>query len=124
MIINPANATASVRVLLIRDNFCSGAAPAVTDVLQTASVLAPINITAFPNRFKVLFDVRRDMSINGNEIVAVKKYSKDTNHVKFIGTSGAIASAGAGTLFLILLSDQATNKPTVDYYFRLRYVDN
>lgn len=125
--INAAAATTYVRVIIFIDKQANGAAPAGNDLLVTStSVLSPLAI-ANSRRFKVLMDIRKTLSLNGNEIVRYKRFRKLQTHVEFnTGNAGTIADIQTNSLYLMHMSDQPAgmNVPTFSYNVRTRFIDN
>ncbi len=119
-----ASATASqARVIFIWDKQSNGALPAVTDVLQAANTLSSLN-TDFGKRFRVLSDQMYNVSITGNQLQYKKVFRKLSLRTEFGTTAGTIAAINSGTIFLLVISDEATNAPTVFHNTKLRYIDN
>lgn len=121
--INPSATTTWVRCMIFADNDQRGVDPAVTDILETASYISPLNHVV-GKRFKVLYDKVMSLSINGTEARNFKVWIPYNRHVKYTSTAGADASAYEGNLFLLLISNEPTNTPVVSWYHRLRYTDN
>lgn len=123
------NATAintQCRVLLVLDKQSNGAAPVLTDILQTNSPYSPRNLNN-RKRFKILMDKRYSLSTAGPNNTNDSTYMKNVEtHVQFFSTSnlGTIADISSNALYLVHCSDQATNFPTINYYCRVRYLDN
>lgn len=112
-----------IRTLVFRDMEGRGSLPAVTDVLETANVTSPLNHLN-GSRFKILFDKFQGFSNQGTNTQHFKIFRKLNTHLKFQGTTAAQASLDEGAIYVLFISDQATNIPAVTYYSRLRYIDN
>lgn len=119
------------RHMIIVDNESDGALPVITDVLESSSVLSPMNHNN-GKRFTVLRDDLYDINSNSINTAATNfliqrrsdKCFKELNyHIKYDAAAGAIASVKEGNLIGIWLSSSATNA-TLDYNTRLRYIDN
>ncbi len=123
--LDPAKAlTDSVRLIVFSDLENPGATPAVTDVLQSASVLAPFNANNL-KRFLVFED--REVVLDtyaGQRRILVIKHQID-QHLRYRGTTGAIASAAEGALFYLVISSSAVASTSATAVMsRVTYVDN
>lgn len=123
--INASATETFVRLMIFRDNECQGAYPAVTDVLQSASVVSPLNHLN-GKRFKILSDKVYSLSINGRENLSFKHFIKiDKSHCKYNdANAGDVTDQREGALMYLIISNEATNKPSCQLYFRQRFVDN
>jgi hypothetical protein len=114
-----------VRIVLIRDLENVGANPAWTDVFPSAS-LASLQQLLFVNkeRFSILHSealVIQPLSFNG---VCKHVDVPHNGHIKYRGTSAAVASAAEGAIFLLATCSTASNFPNFSYSFRLYYTDD
>lgn len=112
-----------LRIVILRDNMQRGSAPAVTDVLETANVLSPINKDA-DGRFTILKDCM--LTVTADKGMAYRKYYKEIeSHCNYIGTGSTDADQGVGALYILHLSNEASiNYPDLVFNWRLRYLDN
>lgn len=112
-----------VRIILFVDKECDGVAPTVANVLQTTSYLSPLNQN-FSKRFVVLHD--RSMALNdtGENSKPFKFYVKVPFHIHYDGTSANITDAKENQIFLLLISNESTNTPVVNWYARFKWYDN
>lgn len=128
---NPASTSAvGCRILLVRDLQNQGATIAASDVLETVgSSTAPVTYIDYTNgpfsnkRFSIVYD----------KLLTVDQYNPITHdmfksnhdcHVAYRGTTSAVASAGNGSYFLVAVSSDATNLPSIIYSTRMVYTDN
>lgn len=121
---NVAGNNIFVRAIIFADNYQTGTDPTVLNLLETASTNSPLNhVTS--KRFTIYKDFKWTLDLY-NPTKTMKKYIKfpQSTHIKYQNTTGADASNWEGSLYLLLISDQATNKPSVDWYARLRFTDN
>lgn len=123
---NSAAASTNLRIMLVKDNQVNQALPAISDVLEDVSVLGLMNRDN-GKRFKVLFD----KTYSANSFITSQqerrhftKYKKLNMHVKYDGTGGGIADITDNELYLICISDEVTNTPSIFYRARVKYVDN
>lgn len=121
-----AAAESFVRVCVFIDTETRAALPALTDVLLNANVTSMLNMTN-AKRFKILYNKVFAFSINGTTAYEDEFYKKFTNnqHMRW-DTSGSSAQANVdeGHVYLLLLSTEATNVPTVALQARFRFYDN
>ncbi len=116
-----------VRVAIIRDMEGQGTAPACSDIFETVgSSAAPRQPYDWLNRkrFAVLYDMFLTVAPNtgyAREFDFEKELAK---HVLYRGTTAAAASDGEGSIYIVALSDEATNTPSVSYTSRITYTDD
>jgi len=118
------------RVLLVRDLQNQGATITASDVLETVGTsAAPVTYIDYTNgpfsnkRFSVVYD----------RVLTVDQYNPITHdvfksthdcHIAYRGTTSAVASAGNGSYFLVAVSSEPTNAPSIIYSTRMVYTDN
>lgn len=133
----PVSPMSTVRAMIVYDCQPNGATPAVSDILETATIgFQTVSGTAlrYSQRFKVLYDKRWKLN---NQLTATSTttYSEiyDEKYIKInLGTTYADTSTGTitdidtGALFLLLTSDAgvAADNPVLLFYSRVRYTDN
>lgn len=118
---NTSASATFVRIILICDKECDGVAPVVTNVLQTASPYSPLN-QDFSDRFVVIWD--KFFSQDPQKLtMATKKYTTTPFHIKYDGSTSGVASAKENNIFMLSITNEATNTPTIVYYNRFRYYD-
>lgn len=120
-----------VRIMLIWDCQANSAAASVSDVLQTTSYDAPINLTN-RDRFKILTDKYVAMNPNtytagaptgGNPRTAsIKVYKKMSMETIYSGTGSTIGSIQSGALYLLMIN-ALDNASFADTYTRVRFLD-
>jgi hypothetical protein len=123
-----ASATSSLaRIIIFMDTRCVGAAPTATDVVASSTIALP-NVDSQPNRFVVLYDATHSLVLAAESrqhvssamtLAAVKGV-----HFTFAGNAGTVADLRGACLFVYVLSNEATNTPSVDFQSRLWFVDN
>ncbi len=113
----------AVRLIVYWDRQANGAAPATTDVLETASYLSALN-KDYGKRFSVVWDTTCSVNTAGTTFKLIKRYAKLNRHVEYIGTTSGIGSIGANALYIMLISNEATNTPTVAFNNTFRFIDN
>lgn len=114
-----------VRFILFQDTSSDGAAPSASDLLDTAVgaiVNCPLN-KDFGKRFRVL----RDKTIILNSARpshSFKHFVKLGHVVEYQGTDATQASTSTGHVYLMLVSNEATNTPSVNSTYRFSFIDN
>ena len=120
-----ASATASiVRCLIVRDLHNQNATPAATDILAdvaTYPTISPIK-ESNTDRFWVLSDKKYTLSINGSRLIEDEIYIPLDFHISF--TSTGSGKYETNSIFLLIVSNEATNTPVVQWYTRLSFYDN
>lgn len=117
----------TVRVMLIQDRQANAAAPAVLDVLETATILSYNNL-ANRGRFVTLFDRFHDCNAVagsspnfGEYIQTFDYYSSVDVPVQFDGVTGAIGEILSSNIFMLLISTSA--RVLGSYSIRIRFTD-
>lgn len=127
--VNPVAANSLVRVLVFRDLDGSGVPPATSDVLElTGAVSAPLSPYKYRNlqRFSVLYDEIFELqgTVQGTAGIPFIYSSAHSGHILYLGTTAASASDGKGTLYVLAVSDEATNTPSLAFYSRITFTDD
>lgn len=115
----------TVRVITFIDKASHGAAPAVLDVLDSASWLSHYNNENAGSRFKILNDKLIDLS-NTNLLHADRKfYLKMGHHITYSGTDSTQAGCLNGHVYSLFIAEYtSTNSPIVAYNNVFNYIDN
>jgi hypothetical protein len=114
-----ASATSTIcRVIWFQWN--DDTAPTVTDILENANVHSPLNLDK-STKSRILRDRTFNLTTDSPQKMC-KLYVRRNNHCKFDGITGA--DYERGSLWVMYISDQATNTPTVTLRHRTRYIDN
>lgn len=95
--------------------------PTITDVLNSAHYLSLLN----PNsggRFKVLKNWQITLDASTRNSITLTKYFKLYNHVLYNGSNGADIQKNG--IYVLLISNQVTNTPAMEYNFNLGFHDN
>lgn len=122
-VMNASATTTLVRLILFVDTQNNGVLPTVADVLGSADVSSLIN-PKNTQRFTVLYDRRYSMSINANRSIIAKAYKKLDFHIRYTADASGVASQSKNGIFLLAISSEATNTPTLDFHNRIAYYDN
>lgn len=112
-----------VRIIAYLDKENRAATPAVTDVLEAASVVSPVNHTNL-HRFTIISDKRFTM-VGGQDtaVKIVNDYSQHQHHARYNdGNAGTSADYRENHLFFIVIA--TTANIGYNYYSRLEFIDN
>jgi len=123
---NTSATRSTVRWMLVADVRCAGSNPSISDILVSSSVTALPNLVAEPNRFLILEEGVWTLSSTGEQsgYVAITAPALVDCHLVFAGTAGTVADAAGLAVFLVMVSSEATNTPSVSGAGRLLFVDN
>lgn len=127
--VSTAASNSLVRIMVIRDLDGYGTAPVSADILQdsatVSSCLSPINYLN-RERFSVLYDELVELQgiVQGTAGMPFYFDSAHAGHVLYLGTTATAASNGKGSLYVVALSDEATNTPSIAFYSRVTYTDD
>jgi hypothetical protein len=128
--VSTAATNSLVRVMLVRDLDGYGTAPTVADVLEVnASVGAPLSPERFQKRerFSILFDeliAVQSATSSGCSSVPFTFMTTHQGHILYLGTTAASASDGKGSIYLVAVSDETVNTPTVAFVSRILFTDD
>lgn len=114
--------TQTVRVILFQDLEYQGTPPGPTNVIELASVVAPY-LHYVGDRFRVLAD-QAEIITSAKPGTYHRIVCPVDSHITYKGPTSASADGWNGQLFALIISDQAANAPTVNWYARLDFVDN
>lgn len=122
---------AILRLMVICDEQPNGAAPIITDILQTAHYLAPANLNN-RGRFKILYDkflTMNSWSHSGGVLATgspgpktFKLYKRLTLPVIFNGTGATVGSIQTNSIYLVALCSNTTCN--FEFNSRIRFVDS
>ena len=122
MSIAAASTLVEGRVLFFIDTQNNGSAPAAADILEApTNVLSPLNRDN-TQRFTILNDIHITLSNTGDKISTQKYYKKLGFHMRYTGTS--TGTNNKNSLYVLYMSTDNTNPPTINIYNRLAYYDN
>ncbi len=113
-----------LRLIVFRDTMQQGVAPTVAQLLEGTSHVLRFLERDQDHRFNILRDKVWTMSVTGQQGFYFKMFREVDTHVKFVGTAANAASNGQGSLYVMLISSEATNGPQVDFNARVRFIDN
>ena len=126
-----------VRCMIVYDNQTNGAAPNITDILNSSSVVEQLNLNN-RDRFKVLWDklfilgavsnIATQAFSNGHNTYSGKKFIKlplkGAMEALFGGTGSTVGSIQTGSIYLVLLAvATAGGSANFQYTTRIRFED-
>lgn len=121
--LNGAATATTHRLIFFIDTAPAGALPATTDLLDAAAVQSPRNLDN-RRRFIILRDVMRTIDSGvpqKHRKIFVKMNFKTTYNS---GNAGNVTDLSGNALYMLHMSDEAVNTPTLTYETRIRFVDN
>lgn len=113
--------TQTVRFMILQDLKNEGSLPAVTDILETSNVNAPLNADSV-DRFWILADKKFTLNSGGGESKPINVFRRLNFHIKYDGTSAA--DYDTNSIILLTISDATSAPPTITGYSRLAFYDN
>lgn len=121
--INVAASESVIRIALILDHQPDGLAFTMTDVFTNADTISPRNV-GNGTRFKILFEKRYALSVSGPMIFNVKSFKKLYFKARYnLGNAGTIADIQTNSLYILAVSNEATNGVALTYQNRFRWID-
>jgi len=119
----------AVRWMIVYDKQANGAAPAVTDILDAATVTSNNNLSN-RDRFLVVFDKIRVLgatAANDNSMFYVKKYKRMAMETTNSGTGATVGSISTGALYLVMVGDRTAGTTAARFEsggVRIRFTDD
>jgi hypothetical protein len=123
---NTSASRTMTRIMVVLDTRNAGSNPAIADILTSSSVTAQPNLVSEPGRYVILHDFCVGTSITGQQIFshAISLDALVDVHLVFSGTAGTVADATGPAVFLVMVSNEPTNTPSVSGVGRLLFLDN
>lgn len=112
-----------VRCILFFDKEANGATPLITDLLAGTGSLQNYNHNE-SSRFYVLSDFRISLSTTGVKETTRRIYRRLQRHTHYDSSTGNASDIVDYSLWLLCLSDEGTNTPTVSINSQLLFIDN
>lgn len=113
-----------VRYILFKTRQNQESAPALTDLLTDVDIDSFYEQLNNQESFTILVD--KTIVLDASQ--ALSKMFQETipidTHVYYNGTTSSEASCGNGAVYLAILSNEATNTPTVTWNARIGFIDN
>ncbi len=116
-----------VRVILVQDKQTNQAIFTLADLLEDAT--ASDNIVSMLNlnnkyRFKILYNEVIEIDDFGTQNKYRHIHKKLDMRLRFDASTPSIADLTSNSLALVFINDEATNFPTINFFNRVRYIDN
>lgn len=114
----------SVRVMLVYDRRPNGANAGFTDVLETDSILSPLNIKGNSRgRFQVVFD--RTIDFTSTQAHWSDNFWKRMNlQVNYDGNAGTVADVDRGNFMMLTCAAGNAAAINVNWYIRMAFEDD
>lgn len=121
---NTNAAATQLRVILFFNKSLNhGATPAVGDILQDLNTpMSPYQLDNVGD-FVTLYDRKFDLDSQRPQ-AKVNFFCRLRHHIRWDTVGDAAANTETGHVYMLVLSDEAVNTPAIDYYARLRFIDN
>lgn len=123
-IITGADASETVRVLIVKMRNDNGVTPTIGDILETEDTLSPYNDSE-RNRFTVLFDRRfvlHAIIASSNHEVLFSYGNEMTGHTRYVDGAATFETGG---IYVMTVSTKGTsNFPLLTWTSRFKYTDN
>lgn len=116
--------TCNVRVVIFRDKFNNGTIPGISEILDSADAIAPLNYinTIVQKRFTILEDYVKHFTVGGILTdTHLKTISQDVK-VRYSGAGYTYASALSNNIYAAVIADTAS-AGTIALYSRFTYTD-
>lgn len=127
--VSTATTSPSVRCMIVYDMQTNSTLAGLGDILQVftagSDFISPYNLNN-RDRFRVLWDKTYTVNAVNNERATFKFYKKLKLDTVYDNTGAIIDDISTGSLLLLFFSSDRTvaANPVVDYYARVRYMDN
>ncbi len=127
-----SSSTATIfRYIFVQDKQNNGVTPAIADILEGTTIddFFPSFLADNRKRFKLLYDSGRikmtfDADANTNSSIFMhQKKIKLSGRQDYGGTADAVASAGKNSIWVLAISNEASNTPTIVMTTRFIYRD-
>lgn len=119
-----ASATGTtIRIILLRDKQTNAALPTASQLFESSTnIMSPLSLT-WGKRYMIYCDkwVKLNQDFPEKTFMCKRRLKF---HTKFGGNTTAITDISTNSFLMVLWSDEATNTPTVEYYNRMRFIDN
>lgn len=122
---NTTEENTQARIVIFKDTMNTGSTPTVDDVIHTIGTtiapMSPLEGTT-RGRYKILYNKFLSLSKTGETNKIFKTWIPLRTHVKYTGS--ASTDEFKNQIYLLYISSENTNQPTIRYYSRMYYHDN
>jgi hypothetical protein len=122
--INGSATTTIVRAMLLYKKDNAGTAPTVADILGSGWTIDSHYAKDNIHRYQVLFDRRYDLDQAAKNQILFNINKPMRLKVRYSGTGTSTSDIEKNGLYFILVSDEATNTPSVVFKGRVTFIDN
>lgn len=112
-----------VRYAIVLDKAPNSAQAGWTDIFESNSPVSMTN-NITNSRFRILQDRTVTFSGTGEENASRQHFVPLNHVVKYTGAGATNGDIEKNQLYLCIISNEATNTPSVTYAARVRYIDN
>jgi len=116
--------TTLVRFMIVSDMNNNGTAPTAAELLEVTTNPRSAYNKANLQRFAVISDKMIPLSTQGDPFFALELDLPLNFHIYYDGDSGTAAMFRNNNMWLVLVSDQLSNAPSVQAFSRIHYVDD
>jgi hypothetical protein len=123
--LNPSATSTTVRLMWVLVKNVNGATPAIGDIIETLGSSDVSSLRNLEYRRNVVILKDMVMVLNSDTPKRyVKYYRKMDAKLLYNGSATDVTAAESNSVFLVQISDEATNTPTVELNTRVRFIDN
>ncbi len=123
---NASGASTTVRILIVCDKQTNQVlylnSDLLNDVTSEDNIISPYNLDN-RHRFQVLYDHTFQMHAAQTTYV-IKRTIRMSKLLRYDGSTPSIADMTQNSLSIVQFASEATNRPTIHMFSRLRFVDN
>jgi hypothetical protein len=115
-----------IRFMLFLDRMSLGVLPTVADVLEAATTISPLAITAHQaNRYKILYDKAFPLVFSGADQQLFKHMMiKAKDKIEFLLPNNAVGANFKNAMYMLVIADSAgVGGPTYNFNVGVRYLD-
>lgn len=112
-----------VRMVLIYDKYPNSTLATIAEIFSEARITGHLKLTA-GQRFHVFKEFLVSVNSSSSENTIGKFYKEIDWHTKYDDTDATQNGIMSGQILLFMISNQATNTPSVHYSSRIRFLDN
>lgn len=121
-LVNASATATNLRIMVLCDKMSLATPPVMTDILESASVTSPMNL-ANRMRFRMLYDkVFNLVPTTDKASFFSKPFFRLSS--KLVWASDTTDEAQANNYYIVAISSEPTNTPTLTVESRVRFVDN
>lgn len=112
-----------VRLVLLLDKSPNGTVTTINDIFSETRITGHLDIEHM-HRYRILSEQLISLNASSHDNVIGKKFHQLKFHTKYEGSDSTENGIEKNQLLLYMISNEATNTPSVHYSTRLRFIDN